>query len=46
VDIEQVRKDLKSDIDNSYEAIELLLERKRLLEEKFIELKRPELIKK
>jgi hypothetical protein len=45
VDIEQVKKDLKSDIDNSYEAIELLLERKRLLEEKFIELNHPELIK-
>jgi hypothetical protein len=46
IDIEQVKKDLKSDIDNSYEAIELLLERKRLLEEKFIELNHPELIKK
>jgi hypothetical protein len=46
VDIEQVRKDLKSDIDNSYDAIELLLERRRLLEEKLIELNHPELIKK
>jgi hypothetical protein len=46
VDIEQVRKDLKSDIDNSYDAIELLLERRRLLEEKLIELNHPELVKK
>lgn len=46
VDIEKVKADLKSDIDNSYEAIELLLERKKLLEEKFIELNHPELIKK
>jgi hypothetical protein len=46
VDIEKVKKDLKKDIDNSYEAIELLIERKRLLEEKLVELNHPELIKK
>ncbi len=46
VDIEKVKDDLKSDIENSYEAIELLIERRRLLEEKLIELNHPELIKK
>jgi hypothetical protein len=46
VDIEKVKKDLKNDIDNSYEAIELLVDRKRLLEEKLAELNHPELIKK
>lgn len=45
VDIEKVREDLKSDIENSYEAIELLTERRRLLEEKLLELNHPELIK-
>jgi hypothetical protein len=45
VDLDQVKKDLKSDIDNSYEAIELLIERKRALEEKLLELNHPELIK-
>lgn len=45
VDLEQVKKDLKSDIDNSYEAIELLIERKRALEDKLLELNHPELIK-
>lgn len=45
IDIEQVKKDLQSDIDNSYNAIELILERRKLLEEKLIELNHPELIK-
>jgi hypothetical protein len=45
IDLEQVKKDLKSDIDNSYEAIELLIQRKRDLEEKLLELNHPELIK-
>ncbi len=45
VDLEQVKKDLKSDIDNSYEAIELLIQRKRALEDKLLELNHPELIK-
>ncbi len=45
VDLDQEKKDLKSDIDNSYEAIELLIERKRALEEKLLELNHPELIK-
>jgi hypothetical protein len=46
VDIEKVKEDLKKDIDGAYEAIELLIERKRLLEEKLVELNHPELIKK
>lgn len=46
VDIEQVKADLKKDIDGAYEVIELLIERKRLLEEKLVELNHPELIKK
>jgi hypothetical protein len=46
VDIEKVKADLKKDIDGVYEAIELLIERKRLLEEKLVELNHPELIKK
>ena len=46
VDIEKVKTDLKKDIDGAYQAIELLIERKRLLEEKLIEFKHPELIKK
>jgi hypothetical protein len=45
VDIEKVKEDLKKDIDGAYEAIELLVERKRLLEEKMVELNHPELIK-
>ncbi len=45
VDIEKVKTDLKKDIDGAYEAIELLIERKRLLEEKLVELNHPELIK-
>ena len=46
VDIEKVKQDLKNDINSSYEAIELLVDRKRLLEEKLAELNHPELIKK
>jgi hypothetical protein len=46
VDIEKVKEDLKKDIDGAYEAIGLLIERKRLLEEKLVELNHPELIKK
>lgn len=46
VDIEKVKKDLKDDIDGAFEAIEILIERKRLLEEKLVELNHPELIKK
>jgi hypothetical protein len=46
VDIEKVKEDLKKDIDSAYEAIELLIQRKRLLEEKLVELNHPELIKK
>jgi hypothetical protein len=46
VDIEKVKTDLKKDIDGAFEAIELLIERKRLLEEKLVELNHPELIKK
>lgn len=45
VDIEQVKKDLKKDIDDAYEAIELLVHRKSLLENKLCELNHPELIK-
>lgn len=45
IDIDKVKNDLQSDIDNSYDAIELLLERRKLLEEKLIELNHPELIK-
>jgi hypothetical protein len=46
VDIEKVKEDLKKDIDGAYAAIELLIERKRLLEEKLVELNHPELVKK
>jgi hypothetical protein len=46
VDIEKVKEDIKKDIDGAYDAIEALLERKLALEEKFIELNHPELIKK
>jgi len=46
IDIEKVKEDLQKDIDSAYEAIELLIERKRLLEEKLVELNHPELIKK
>jgi hypothetical protein len=46
IDIEKVKQDLRNDINGAYEAIELLIERKRLLEEKLVELNHPELIKK
>ena len=45
VDIEQVKTDLQKDIDSAYEAIELLIHRKTLLEEKLLELNHSELIK-
>lgn len=46
VDIEKVKTDLQKDIDGAYEAIELLIHRKTLLEEKLTELNHSELIKK
>ena len=46
IDIEKVKADLRQDIDGVYNAIEELLLRKAALEEKLIELKHPELIKK
>jgi hypothetical protein len=45
VDIEQVKKDVKKDIDGAYDAIEALIERKLALENKLRELNHPELIK-
>ena len=45
VDIEKVKKDLKKDINSAYEAIELLIVRKKELEKKLRELNHPELIK-
>jgi len=45
VDIEKVKEDLQKDIDGAYEAIELLIHRKTLLEEKLLELNHSELIK-
>jgi hypothetical protein len=45
VDIDQVKKDLKKDIDGAYDAIEALIERKLALESKLRELNHPELIK-
>jgi hypothetical protein len=45
-DIDEVKQNLKNDIDGAYDAIEALLERKGALEEKLIELNHPELIKK
>jgi hypothetical protein len=45
IDIEQVKRDLQKDIDGAQTAIELLLERIRLLEEKIIELNHSELIR-
>jgi len=46
IDIKKVKEDLQKDIDSAYEAIELLIERKTLLEEKLIELNHSELVKK
>ena len=45
VDIEKVKADLQKDIDGAYDAIELLIHRKSLLEEKLLELNHSELIK-
>lgn len=45
VDIEKVKADLQTDIDGAYDAIELLIHRKALLEEKLLELNHSELIK-
>ena len=45
MDIDQVKKDLKKDIDGAYDAIEALIERKLALESKLRELNHPELIK-
>jgi hypothetical protein len=45
-DIDEVKQNLKNDIDGAYDAIEALLERKGALEEKLLELNHPELIKK
>jgi hypothetical protein len=46
IDVDKVKSDVQSDINDLYESIEVLVERKRLLEEKLIEFKHPELIKK
>ena len=45
VDIEEVKQNLKNDIDGAYNAIEELLERRIALENKLLELHHPELIK-
>ena len=45
IDIDRVKVDLKNDIDSSYEALELLLNRKLLLENKLRELNHAEIIK-
>ena len=45
IDIDKVKEELSKDIDNSYEALELLLQRKLLLEDKLRELNHPEIIK-
>jgi hypothetical protein len=45
IDINKVKKDIESDIEGAITAIELLLQRIKLLEDKFIELNHPELIK-
>jgi hypothetical protein len=45
VDIEEVKQNLRNDIDGAYNAIEELLERKIALEDKLRELHHPELIK-
>jgi hypothetical protein len=46
IDVDKVKADVQKDIDDLYGSIEALVERKRLLEEKLIELKHTELIKK
>ena len=45
IDIEKVKSDLKNDINEAYDSIEALLERKLALEDKLRELNHPELIK-
>lgn len=45
VDIEEVKQNLRNDIDGAYNAIEELLERKIALENKLQELHHPELVK-
>ena len=45
VDIEEVKQNLRNDIDGAYNAIEELLERKIALEDKLHELHHPELVK-
>jgi hypothetical protein len=45
VDIEEVKQNLRNDIDGAYNAIEELLERKIALEDKLQELHHPELVK-
>jgi hypothetical protein len=44
IDIKKVKDDIQADIDDIVETIELILERLKALEDKFIELKRPDLI--
>jgi len=45
IDIKQVKNDIETDIEGATTAIALLLQRIKLLEEKFIELNHPELIR-
>lgn len=45
IDIDKVKEDLKNDIDGAYNAIEELLLRKTVLEDKLKELNHPELIR-
>jgi len=45
IDIEKVKSDLQNDINEAYDSIEALLERKLALEDKLRELNHPELIK-
>jgi hypothetical protein len=45
IDINKVKADIESDIEGATTAIELLLQRIKLLEDKFIELNHPELIR-
>jgi hypothetical protein len=45
IDIEEVKQNLRNDIDGAYNAIEELLERRIALEDKLRELHHPELIK-
>ena len=45
IDINKVKADIETDIEGATTAIELLLQRIKLLEDKFIELNHPELIR-